>query len=639
MQAQSLSHQANPATAPIAAELDELAALPTMVRLTVVCFIATAAGWVLGAQAGGPAILPWICYAVAFVSGGWYTVQAAWDSLKQREFDVNFLMIVAAIGAAAVGQPREGAILMFLFALSNTMETYAMGRTHEAVQALLHMAPEEATLIGVGPERRVHVETLKVGDLVRVRPGERIPIDGVVQVGASAVNEAAITGESMPAEKGPGGIVYAGTLNTTGSLDIVVKTPAGDTALAKIVQTVAAAREQKAQAQDFTDRVIGQYYAYAVVAMTVLAIAIPLLFLDWSLKTTLYRAMSLMVVASPCALVISIPAAVLSAMASAARRGVLFKGGVHLEAAARIKVVAIDKTGTLTSGQPQVTAVKALAEHSVDEVLGLAAAVEALSEHPLAIAVVRSAQARGLELAEATAFISYPGVGAQAEIGGRLVRVGRPSLFGAEAERQAEALQTEGYTVIAVGGEQAWGLIGLEDTVRPAAREALDRLRAAGVSRLVLLTGDNRFVADKLARHLGIDEVRAELMPVDKARIISELKRDVGPVAMVGDGINDAPALATADLGIAMGAAGSDVALQSADVLLMGDDLLKMADAIRLGRRTRRIIRQNMAFAFTVMAVLVISALGGNITLPLGVVGHEGSTLLVVANGLRLLRK
>ena len=230
-------------------------------------------------------------------------------------------------------------------------------------------------------------------------------------------------------------------------------------------------------------------------------------------------------------------------------------------------------------------------------------------------------------------------MGAQAEIDGRLVRVGRPSLFGAETERRAEALQTEGYTVIAVGGEQAWGLIGLEDTLRPAAAEALRQLRAAGVSRLVLLTGDNRFVAAKLARQLGIDEVRAELMPVDKARIISELKRDVGPVAMVGDGINDAPALATADLGIAMGAAGSDVALQSADVLLMGDDLLKMADAIRLGRRTRRIIRQNMAFAFTVMALLVVSALGGNITLPLGVVGHEGSTLLVVANGLRLLRK
>ncbi|HYF65303.1 MAG TPA: HAD-IC family P-type ATPase, partial [Herpetosiphonaceae bacterium] len=384
MQAQSLPQRTNPAGAPIAAELDALAALPIMVRLSVVCLVATAAGWALGAQGSVPAPLPWVCYAVAFVSGGWYTVQEAWASLKQREFDVNFLMIVAALGAAAVGQPREGAILMFLFALSNTMETYAMGRTHEAVQALLHMDPQEATLIGAGPERRVHVETLRVGDLVRVRPGERIPIDGVVRSGDSAVNEAAITGEAMPAEKHPGATVYAGTLNTTGSLDFAVKTPAGDTALARIVQTVAAAREQKAQAQDFTDRVIGQYYAYAVVAMTLLAIAIPLLFLDWSVQTTLYRAMALMVVASPCALVISIPAAVLSAMASAARRGVLFKGGAHLEAAAHIKVVAIDKTGTLTLGRPEVTTVQPLGEHSADELLALAAAVEARSEHPLA---------------------------------------------------------------------------------------------------------------------------------------------------------------------------------------------------------------------------------------------------------------
>ncbi|HEY1013675.1 MAG TPA: HAD-IC family P-type ATPase, partial [Herpetosiphonaceae bacterium] len=343
---------ARPAPA-LDAAADELAALPWMIRLTAVCFGATALGWALGAF-GAPVWLAWLCYATAFASGGWFPLQDAWASLKAREFDVNFLMLVAALGAAAVGQPREGAILMFLFSLSNTLETYAMGRTHQAVQALLEMAPQEAALLGTEGERRVPVGELRMGDRVLVRPGERIPIDGLVLAGESAVDEAAITGESVPAEKRPGAAVFAGTLNAHGALELEVRAPAGDTTLARIVQTVEEARERKAHAQDFTDRVIGQYYAYAVVAMTALAIAIPLLFLGWDLKTTLYRAMALMVVASPCALVISIPAAVLSAMASAARRGILFKGGMHLEAAASIKAVALDKTGTLTTGEPAV---------------------------------------------------------------------------------------------------------------------------------------------------------------------------------------------------------------------------------------------------------------------------------------------
>lgn len=616
---------------------DDLAALPWMIRLTAVCFGATALGWGLGAL-GGPGWQPWLCYAAAFASGGWFPLQDAWASLKAREFDVNFLMLVAALGAAAVGQPREGAILMFLFALSNTLETYAMGRTHQAVQALLEMAPQEAALLGAGGERRVPVAQLRIGDRVLVRPGERIPIDGLVLAGESAVDEAAITGESVPAEKRPGAAVFAGTLNAQGALELEVRAPAGDTTLARIVQTVEEARERKAQAQDFTDRVIGQYYAYAVVAMTALAIAIPLLVLDWDLKTTLYRAMALMVVASPCALVISIPAAVLSAMASAARRGILFKGGMHLEAAAAIKVVALDKTGTLTTGEPGVTAVEPLGERSADEVLLLAASVEALSEHPLARAVVRSAKARGLALVPAGAFKALTGVGAEAVVDGRLVRVGRPSLFAGAAAERAAALEAEGRTVIVVGAEEPWGLIALEDSVRPGAREALARLRAAGVERIALLTGDNRHVADRLARQLGVDEVHAGLLPQDKARLVAELQRDAGPVAMVGDGINDAPALATARLGVAMGAAGADVALRSADMLLMSDDLLKLADALILGRRTRRVILQNLVFSFGVMALLVVSALFGRVALPLGVVGHEGSTLLVVANGLRLLR-
>ena len=629
--------------APIAAggaaqELEELAALPAMIRLTTVCLFATALGWILGSLRDVPGILPWICYGIAFVSGGWYTVQDAWESLRQREFDVNFLMIVAALGAAAVGEPREGAILIFLFSLSNTLETYAMGRTHQAVHALLEMAPEEALLLEGTTARSVPVATLEVGQLVRIRPGERVPIDGVVRQGESAINEAAITGEALPAEKRPGSAVFAGTLNGQGSLDIEVRTAPGDTTLARIVRTVEEARAQKATAQDFTDRVVGQYYAYAVVIMTVLAIIIPLTFFDWSIDTTLYRAMALMVVASPCALVISIPAAVLSAMANGARNGVLFKGGVHLEAASTIKVVALDKTGTLTTGKPGVTMIVPYAPYTEDQILTWAAAVEQHSEHPLAQAVVAGAQERGLEVFEAREFKALTGVGAEARIQGQLIRVGRPALFGPAVEAQAKTLEAGGRTVIAVGDTQAWGLIGLEDTVRPQSRTAIERLYALGIERVVLLTGDNRYVAERLAQQLGINEVHAELLPHDKARIISELQATVGPVAMVGDGINDAPALATARLGIAMGVAGTDVALQSADMLLMSDDLIKVAEALQLSRRARRVIRQNIVFAFGVIVVLVSSALLGNVSLPLGVVGHEGSTLLVVANGLRLLR-
>ncbi len=623
------------------AELDELAALPWMLRLTAICLLATGLGWVAGSFDAVPTWIPWLLYVLAFASGGWFPLGNAWESLRQREFDVNFLMIVAAIGAAAVGQPREGAILMFLFALSNTLETYAMGRTHRAVNALLEMAPDQATRIAADDSQSVvAVADLALGDRVLVRPGERIPVDGIVRIGASAINEAAITGESVPVDKAAGSKVFAGTLNTTGALTIEVTVAVGDTTLARIIETVAEARSQKAKAQDFTDRVIGQYYAYAVVAMTLLAIAIPLLFLDWSVKTTLYRAMALMVVASPCALVISIPAAMLSAMANAARHGMLFKGGRYLEAAAKIKVVALDKTGTLTTGQLSVTQTLDLGQQPTEYWLKAAAAVEAFSEHPLAKAIVNYAEQHNISVPTAVDFQSITGMGAQADVHGQLVQVGRPRLWGELVQAQAAKLEAEGATVIGVGTiDQAWGLIALADTVRPESKQAIAALHAAGVERVVLLTGDNRAVAQHVASQLGIDDVRAELLPGDKASMIEELQQSYGPVAMVGDGVNDAPALAKAQLGVAMGVAGTDVALQSADVLLLSDDLLKLAEALRLGRRAQRIVWQNIAFAGSVIVVLLISALFGNIALPLGVVGHEGSTLLVVANGLRLLRR
>jgi Cd2+/Zn2+-exporting ATPase len=651
-----LQRAAAPAKTQLLAEAAEIAQLPWMIRLTAACLVTTALGWVASdARLGLPAWLPWLLYAVAYAAGGFYSIQEAWETLRRRQFDVNFLMIIAAIGAAVVGQPREGAVLMFLFALSNTLETYAMGRTHASIRALLDMTPKEAEVYRDGELLRVPVEALCVGDIVLVRPGAQIPADGLVLKGESAVDEAAITGESMPVEKAPGRRVFAGTLNGQGALDLRVTTPVSDSTLARIVAVVREAREQKANSQDFTDRVIGQYYAYAVVGITLLAIAVPLLFLGWDVPTTLYRAMTLMVVASPCALVISIPASLLAALASAARGGVLFKGGRHLEVAARVKVVAFDKTGTLTTGRPGVVAVieneewrmkneeldvgKELTD-SPFSMLALAAAVERSSEHPLARAIVAAAQERGLAIPDATDFAALTGAGAHATVCGRRLRIGRPSLFGElspDVAIEVQAQERQGRTVVAIGDQQVWGLIALADRVRPEAAAAIARLKALGIARVVLLTGDNQQVAQALGAALRVDEVRAELLPHEKVAAINELQERYGPVAMVGDGVNDAPALATAALGVAMGAAGTDVAIESADVLLMSDDLGRLPAALGLARRARTIVRQNLAFAFGVMATLMLLAIVGEIALPLGVVGHEGSTLIVVANGLRLL--
>lgn len=656
-----LHMQASPASIP---EEVELATLPWMIRLTMLCLSMVVLGWTLELWADLPRSVIWSFYAVAYISGGFFSIQEAWDTLKQRQFDVNFLMIIAAAGAAIVGQPLEGAVLMFLFSLSNTLETYAMGRTHASIRALLDMTPQEADLYRDGTITRVPVEELCIGDLALVRPGAQIPADGEVVKGESAVNEASITGESMPVEKQTGSRVFAGTLNGQGALDVRITTAVADSTLARIVQVVREAREQKAQSQDFTDRVIGQYYAYAVVGITLVAILVPLLFMGWDLPKTLYRAMTLMVVASPCALVISIPAALLSAMATAGRSGVLFKGGRYLEAAASIKVVAFDKTGTLTTGRPGVVAVMPLGDgqHMPDvgsgstsnpdqmelladqqiQLLALAAAVEHASEHPLARAIVRSAREHGITLPVANDFAALSGIGARATVAGQSLRIGRPSLFGPLAPELAALItdqEQQGHTVVLLGDDRPYGLIAVADTLRAEARATVARLKQIGIEHVVLLTGDNIHVATAMARELGVDEVHAGLLPEQKVDAIKQLRARYGPVAMVGDGINDAPALATATLGVAMGVTGTDVALGSADMLLVSDDLSRLPGAFRLARRARTIVRQNLLFAFGVMATLMVLAVFGSIPLPIGVVGHEGSTLLVVANGLRLLAR
>lgn len=599
----------------------------------------------LGQQIGflpAPAVA--LLYTVAYLTGGYYGLLDGLAVLRERRLDVNLLMILAALGAALIGQPAEGAALLFLFSLSNTLQTYAMGRSRKAIEKLLDLRPAIATVRRGSRLVSLPVEKLVVGDTVMVRPGERFPIDGEVSAGTSAVDQSTITGESLPVEKAPGDTVFAGTVNGNGALEVHVTRLAKDTTLAKIVQMVEEAQSSKAQTQRMLDN-FEQAYALLVLGGAVLLVLIPYLLLRHEFHPTFYRAMTWLVVASPCALVISTPASILSAIANGARRGILFKGGVHLEQTAGIKVVAFDKTGTLTSGTPSVTRVLPLGGMDEGQLLRLAAATEARSEHPLARAIVRAAEERGLRLPPAAGFQAIPGQGVEARVEGRQIWIGSERLFSerriptpAEILRQARELEANGQTVMLVYAAGEWlGLLAVADSLRPDAADIVARLKGLGVERVVMLTGDNERVAANIASRAGIDEFHAGLLPQDKVRVLKELRHKYGPVAMVGDGVNDAPALAVADVGVAMGGAGTDVALETADMVLMADDLAQLPYAIGLARQARRTVWQNLAFSMAVIVFLVATAFGANLPLPLGVVGHEGSTVIVVLNGLRLL--
>jgi len=476
-----------------------------------------------------------------------------------------------------------------------------------------------------------------------VIPGERIAADGNVLTGQSEVDQSSITGEAIPVSKKPGDPVFAGTINGQGALEVRVTRLANESTLAKTIQMVSEAQSQRSPTQRTIDW-FGSRYTVAVIIGTLAMIFIPYLFLGWEFSIAFYRGMTLLVVASPCALVISTPASVLSAIANAARNGILFKGGAHLENTARIKVVAFDKTGTLTSGEPGVTDIIPLDSVTQDELLSLAAAAESHSEHHLAKAVVRAARQRQLSIPEATEFQALMGRGARAYVNGYEIKVGKASMFApnsntAELTSTVEKLEGQGNTVMMVGrNDEIIGLISVADSVRPAAKEAVKQLKRVGVERVIMLTGDNERAAQTIAAEAGVDDFYAELLPQDKVQQLKELEAKFGPVAMVGDGVNDAPALATATVGVAMGAAGTDVALETADVVLMADDLSKLPYAIGLSRRSEAIIKQNLTFAGLVIITLIASAVFGLIPLPIGVVGHEGSTLLVVMNGLRLLK-
>ncbi|MFD3272113.1 heavy metal translocating P-type ATPase [Paenibacillus dendritiformis] len=602
------------------------------------CFIALA--FIAGYASETLAI---VFYALSYVMGGWLKLKDGLVTLiRDKDLDVNLLMIAAALGAASIGYWSEGAILIFIFALSGALETFTMNRSSRDISALMDLKPEQAIVFRDGQEVIVPVEQLQVGETVLVKPGERIPADGHVQEGSSAVDQASITGESVPVDKGPGDEVFAGTVNGQGALYIEVTQSSESSLFSKIIRLVQEAQSEMPKSQRFIEK-FERIYARVIILVTLLLIFIPPLLLGETWEAAFYRSMVFLVVASPCALVASIMPATLSAISNSARKGLLFKGGAYLDHISRVQVIAFDKTGTLTQGRLTVTDLEPRGGLQASELLQAAAALESLSTHPIAKAIVRS-RPDGSEAAWArpTDFQARSGLGIEAEMEGARWRIGKPSFILNETEAEVLArtaeLQSEGKTVIAVERDGVVvGLIALQDRIRPETPAIVRQLKQSGI-QVAMLTGDQERTAQAIAAEAGIDLVFAELMPEDKLTIVKKLKSEYGAIAMVGDGVNDAPALAAANVGIAMGAAGSDAALETADLVLMNDDLGNIEHAISLGRRTQTIVKQNIIFAGAVIVALISSNFLFGIPLPLGVVGHEGSTILVILNGLRLLR-
>lgn len=563
--------------------------------------------------------------------------------LRHGRLNVDFLMILAAAGAALIGQWAEGAMLLFLFTLAEALEDYAMDRTHSAVEALTKLRPNEATVRRGDKEVAVPVEDVHVNEIVVVRPGENIPVDGKVLHGETFVDQSSITGESAPVLKQPGDAVFAGSINLDGSINVRVTKEAKDTTLARVIEMVSEAQSERAPTQRLIDR-FAHPYAVGVVVAVALVLAVGYFGFHMAFDDVFYKAMTLLVVASPCALVISTPASVLSGIAAGARNGVLFKGGVHLENAARVDAIAFDKTGTLTHGRPVVTDIISLNGVSDNELLRLVASAEVRSEHPIARAIIDEAQKRNVPVTDPDAFRALPGKGVRATVDGRDIIVGSNRLLQVDGNDQASVpenvleLQQDGKTtILAMEDDRLLGVIAVADLPRENAAQTIAELRKIGIKRIAMLTGDYKPVAENIARQLGVDEVYAELLPTDKVDVVRALQKE-NPVIMVGDGINDAPALALADVGMAMGAAGADVAMETADIVLMADDLSKIPFTFQLARKARAIIVQNFAISIGMMALLVLATFSIGISLPIAVVGHEGSTLVVVLNGLRLLR-
>ncbi|BCB02495.1 heavy metal translocating P-type ATPase [Bacillus sp. KH172YL63] len=597
-------------------------------------------GWLTAKQDSGLSVL---FYILAFAIGGFAKAkEGIEETIENKELNVEMLMIFAAVGSAIIGYWTEGAILIFIFAVSGALETYTMNKSQKEISALMELQPEEAWLVTGSGEKKVSVSTLKIGDHILIKPGERVPTDGVVVKGRSSIDEAAISGEAVPVTKADGDEVFAGTVNINGAITIEMTKPSSETLFQKIIDLVQSAQSEKSPSQQFIERFEGTYVK-VVLAVVFLMMFLPHFILGWSWTETFYRAMVLLVVASPCALVAAIMPASLSAISNGARHGILFKGGAHLENLSNIKAIAFDKTGTLTKGKPAVTDVLIAEGMNEHDVLRTVASIESQSNHPLAQAIVghvrRSAD---ITMFQPDSLEDVSGWGVKAVVDGATWKIGKPDFVGQKQAGQFmngayEKIASEGKTTVFVAIEQdIVAMIALKDVVRKETIEALNLLKAEGV-QTIMLTGDNEKTARAIAEEARVSSFIAECLPETKVDELKKLKHQFGTVGMVGDGINDAPALATANVGIAMGE-GTDVALETADVVLMKNDLTRIAEAIKLSKKMKRIVQQNVVFSIAVIMLLIASNFLQILDLPYGVIGHEGSTILVILNGLRLLK-
>ncbi len=612
-----------------------------------VCGILVFCGWLtlhLGWVGWGLLILP-----AAYVIGGYESAKEGLTTLwVEKELDVDLLMIVAALGAAILGLWRreyylivDGAVLILIFAISGALESYAMQRTEKDIRALMSLTPDTARVLVNGREQEIAISSLQIGDIILVKPGELIPTDGMIAEGDSAINEASITGESLPVEKTVGDAVFGGTINGNGAMTIRVDQPPESSLIQRIIHQVLQAQTTQPPSQQFIER-FERGYARLIVLVGLLLAILPPFLLGWSWETTIYRALIFLVVASPCALMAAIMPTLLSGIANGARQGILFKNATQLEMIGKVRAIAFDKTGTLTTGKPQVVQIIAANGQTESRVLQLAAALEAFSEHPIGQAIVQASQSQHLDLPTATNVQAHTGLGITGDVENLQIMIGKADFVNhvdssfASVQSQMEAT---GKTVVwVVAGKEILGLIAVADTIRPEAAYLVQQLRKLGIEEIVMLTGDSDRTAKHIAQQLGINRVYAELLPEDKMNVIRQLTKQYRTVAMVGDGINDAPALAQASVGIAMGSGGSDLALETADIVLMADRLDKIEQAIRLGRRAQRVVKQNITFALSFIVLLLVGNFVSNMTMPIGVIGHEGSTVLVTLSGLRLLR-
>jgi Cd2+/Zn2+-exporting ATPase len=585
----------------------------------------------------------------AMVAGGWFLVPKAWQAVRRLRPDINLLVVIAAIGASIIGEWVEASAVVFLFGVAEWLEGWADRRARRATEALLELVPRIAVVKRDGQFTEVPVDQVAPGETIATKSGMAIPLDGVVVAGESSVNQAPITGESLPVDKKPGDTVFAGTINGEGALEIKVTQTTGDTTLARIIRLVAEAQELKAPTQRFVD-VFARYYTPAVTVVALLVFLLPPLLLgsDWSIW--LYRACVLLIIACPCALVISTPVSIVAGLTALARRGVLVKGGAHLENVGRLRALAVDKTGTITEGKPQVLGIELLSSATPSQVLGVAAAIDEHSSHPLAKAVVAHAKGQNVSYERASNYQARSGRGAEGVIAGHDYFVGNHrfahelGVCSEGVETRLSAIEARGQSVVVVGHRphgrckgEVLGILAIGDTLRPQAKAAVSALHAAGIKQVVMLSGDNQRTASYIAQQVGIDEARGDLLPDDKVEAVKSLREKHGVVGMVGDGVNDAPAMATATVGIAMGAAGTDAAIETADIALIQDELGKIAETIRLGRRTLGIIHFNIAFALGLKALFLLLTLMGYASLWLAIMADTGATLLVIANALRLL--